>query len=330
MQRWHRLRDDRGMSALLLAILLPAILGMQALTVDVTRMFVERRELQNAVDAASLAAAAYLPSADATVLAHARGAAVAYASLNGVEITEADVTFTADRQSFDRVHVRAQRDVAFAFARHVGISIGAVGGQSVAQVGQLGGMSGILPLGVVPPPGGLRMGETYCLTLGPSGNRNRCPAAIRGDFHAIDIDAIGNNSANIYRSRIATGSLTTVRTGDVRSVVPGNMNNPTQQGFATRLGSNNEAFSDVVERLDGCGGCGFRVLNWESPRIGLVPVINYGASTTTVLGFAVFFIESNAGNGNVVGRFIDTLVPGGEWAPLSSNRYGTHIVRLDQ
>lgn len=334
MKRWHRVRDDRGVSTVLLALLLPVILGVQALTIDVTRMFVERRELQNAVDAAALAAAAYLPGADAAVLARAREAAMAYALLNGVPIAEADVVFSTDIQPNDRVQVSAQADVTFAFARTFGLTSGTVRAQSIAQVGQLGGMLGILPLGIVPPADGLQMGEAYCLTLKSSGNPNACPDANEGDFHGIDIDAEGNNSASIYRGRIATGSLTTVHVGDVRGVLPGNMNNPTRQGFDDRLGSNTDDFSDVIQESDDCEeeeeDCLYQVLDWGSPRIGLVPIIDYDNSTGTILGFAVFFIESNPGNGNVVGRFINTLVPGGEWAPLGSSSYGTHVVRLTQ
>lgn len=326
--RWYRLRDDRGVSTLLLAVLLPAILGMQALTVDATRTFVERRALQNAVDAAALAAATYLPSTNATVLALARDAAVAYASLNGVAITEADVTFTTDRQPFDRVHVYAQADVAFAFARTFGLSIGAVGSQGVAQLGQLGSMAGVLPWGIDPPAGGFQFGAAYCLKLG-SGGGDECSDHIQGNFHAVDIDDTGSGSASIYRDRIVTGSLTSVHTGDVRRIVNGNMNGPTRQAIEDRLGSDTEQFADVIETL---AGGGYRVLDWHSPRIAILPVVQYDTENATILGFAVFFIEAYSDNGAVTGRFIDTVVPGGRWAPLSGTGggYGTHVARLIQ
>ena len=327
MKRWDRFRDDRGLSTLLFAVLLPAILVMQALTVDVTRTFVERRELQNAVDAAALAAASYLPSTNQAVLARAQAAAVTYATLNGAQIAESDVTFSTDREAFDRVHVRAQAEVPFTFARTFGLTFGVVRSQSVAQVGQLGGMRGVLPMAPEAPAGGFQFGESYCLKLGSNGGGGACSTAIQGNFHALDIDATGNSSASIYRSRLTTGSLTTVFADDVRNVVTGNMNGPTNQGLGDRIQSDTRSFSDVIEeREDG----GYRVLDWGSPRIAILPIVQYNTTTATVLGFAVFYIESYSNNGAIVGRFIDTVVPGGVWAPLNGNGYGTHVVRLIQ
>ena len=326
MQHW---REDRGVSTLLLAVMLPAILGVQALTVDATRTFVERRELQNAVDAAALAAATYLPSTNAVQLDHARTAAVEYAALNGVTISPSDVTFTTDRQPYDRVNVQAQADVSFVFARTFGLSLGAVGSQGVAQLGQLGGMPGILPWGVEPPVGGFVFGDPYCLKLGSTGNGGACNGAVQGNFHALDIDDEGNSSASIYRDRIATGSLNMVHAGDIRDVVTGNMNGPTRQGLDDRVGSDITDFPDVIEVLPGGG---YRVLDWSSPRIAVLPIVEYHNPTATILGFGVFFIETYSANGAVVGRFVDTVVPGGQWAPLAAGgtEYGGHVVRLIQ
>lgn len=330
MKTWLKhWRDDRGVSTLLLAVMLPAILGVQAITVDATRTFVERRELQNAVDAAALAAASYLPSTNPTQLDRARTAAVQYAALNGVTVSAADVTFTTDRQPFDRVDVRARADVSFLFARTFGVSLGAVGSQGVAQLGQLGGMPGILPWGVEPPAGGFAFGDPYCLKLGSTGNGGACNGAVQGNFHALDIDAEGNSSASIYRDRIATGSLNVVHVGDVRDVVTGNMNGPTRQGLDDRVGGDITDFPDVIEAI---AGGGYRVLDWSSPRIAVLPIVQYQHPTATILGFGVFFIETYSGNGAVVGRFVDTVVPGGQWAPLNGggSGYGSHVVRLIQ
>lgn len=54
----QRLRDDTGATAVLIAIVLPVVLiGMGALVIDVGRLYVERRELQNGADAAAFAVA---------------------------------------------------------------------------------------------------------------------------------------------------------------------------------------------------------------------------------------------------------------------------------
>ncbi len=321
-------RDDRGVSTLVLAMLLPAILGMQALTVDATRTFVERRGLQNAVDSAALAAATYLPTADPMVLNQARWAAIDYAAMNGVSISDADVTFSTDQEPFDRVHVHAQTDVVFAFARTFGLTFGVVGSQSIAQLGQLGGMAGVLPWGIEVPADGFVFGETYCLKLGTGADD--CDDHHQGNFHAVDVDDSGNGSANYYRDLIASGSQTTLYVGDERDVTNGNMNGPTQQGLSDRLGTDMDSFLDVVEPLEGGG---YRILDWSSPRIGLMPVIEFEGSTVRVLGFAVFFIDTYDSHGAVAGQFVDTAVPGGPWAPLpggGGGGYGASVARLIQ
>ncbi|TAK73272.1 MAG: hypothetical protein EPO16_12880 [Dehalococcoidia bacterium] len=307
------------------------MLGVQALTIDATRMFVERRHLQNAADAAVLAAVSYLPAGDPTALGHSRDAAIAYASLNGVQITAADVTFTTVGQANDRVRVDTETDILFAFARTFGLTDGVVRAHATAQVGQLGARGGVLPLGVVPPVEGFQMGAVYCLTLRSSGNSHFCPNVLKADFQALDIDNVGSSSTSVYRDRIASGSLTTLRLGDIRSINSGGMNEPTQQGFQNRVGTNTDLFSQVVEQRPECvgqPGCRYDVLDWDHPRIGFVAVVEDHTSTATVIGFAIFFLEQNPGNGNIVGRFVETVVPGGAWAPFSGSAYGAYVVRL--
>jgi hypothetical protein len=324
---------DRGASAVLFALLLPVMLGVQALTIDATRMYVERRHLQNAADAAVLAAVAYLPTSNPVMLDRSTDAAIAYASLNGVQITASDVTFTTIGQANDRVQVDTETDLLFAFARTFGLTSGTVRAHAIARTGQLGGRMGVLPLGVVPPVGGFQMGQVYCLTLRSGGNANFCPNVIRGDFQALDIDNVGSSSTSIYRDRIASGSLTTVRLGDIRGINGGGMNVPTQQGFQTRVGSNTDLFSQVFQERPDCqgeAGCRYNVLDWDHPRIGIVTVIEDLTSVARIVGFAVFFLEENPGNGNIVGRFVETVVPGGEWAPFGGSTYGAYVIRLSE
>ena len=329
----RRLRSDEGVTALLFALLLPAILGMQALTVDATRTFVERRTLQNAVDAAALAAAVYLPSTDPAVLTQARLAAIDYAGRNGVTIGGSDVTFSTDREAYDRVAVQAHADVTFAFAPTFGVTLATVGSQSVAQLGRLGGMADVLPWGVDQPVGGFQFGGSYCLKLGSNGGGGACSGAIQGNFQALDIDNLGTNSASAYRDRLAGGSDTVVTVGQVKSVITGNMVGPTQQGIGCngnggRLNGDSSTFDDVVEDDDEGGG--YRVLEWADPHLALVPIVQFtDPSHAEVLGFAVFFIEQCGSNGAVIGRFIDTMVPGGQWSPLSGgSNFGTYMTRL--
>ncbi|GMU39272.1 MAG: hypothetical protein AMXMBFR23_01380 [Chloroflexota bacterium] len=327
---WTLVRSDRGISTVLFALVLPAVMGMQALVIDGTRLFVERRALQNAADAAALAAAAYLPSTDPQVLALAEAAAIQYAALNGYAITAADVEFTSESVLNDRVTVHTEGEVGFFFAGGLGVPLGAVSSLGSAQIGSVGGIGSVMPWGVEEPAGGFVFGQEYCLKLGSGGGGGNCSGAAQGNFHALDIDDTGTNSASEYRDRIRWGSNTVVRIGQVKDVSTGNMQGPTQQGTGCsgnsgRISGNDATFNEVIEVLDGGG---YRVLDWANTRLVLIPTVVFpSAHEALVTGFTVFFVEACGPNGSVTGRFIDTVVPGGEWVAFQPG-LGTRMVRL--
>ena len=326
--------DERGATTVLFALMLPVIVGAQMLVVDESRIFVERRELQNAADAAALAAAQFLPTSDPAELQLAVDEAITYAAANGVTITAEDVVFSTDVTIFDRVTVRTEGNAPFYFAKSVGLSMGAVSSQGMAQLGVVGGMLGVMPWGAAAPPGGFVFGETYCLKLGSNGGGGVCNQHAQGNFHALDIDDTGTSSASVYRDRIMSGSHTVVRIGQTKNVASGNMNGPTAQGTGCsgnsgRISGDTSTFSGVIEDT----GDSYRVLDWSTPRLVIIPRVEFPDSQhATILGFSAFFIEQCGTNGAVVGRFIDTVVPDGEWAPYQAlaGSYGLMAVRLVQ
>ena len=74
-------KGERGQMLVLLTLLLPVVLGFVALTVDVGLALIERRDLQNAVDAAALAAAQDLANGESTATVTAT--AMEYLERNG-------------------------------------------------------------------------------------------------------------------------------------------------------------------------------------------------------------------------------------------------------
>lgn len=324
--------SERGAATVIFALALPLVIGVQMLVVDGARLFVERRALQNAADAAALAAAQYLPTTDPALLALARSEAITFAAENGVTLSPADIEFTTDTTPFDRVTVHTYGSAPFYFAPSIGINVGAVSSQGTAQLGVVGGMIGVMPWGAVAPSGGFQFGEQYCLKLGSSGGGGVCDDHDQGNFHALDIDDSGTSSASIYRDLIVNGSSTVVRAGQIKDVVSGNMNGPTQQGTGCsgnsgRISGDDSAFDDVVQ----ADGDSYRVLDWSNPRLVIIPRVEFPDSQhALVLGFSAFFIEECASNGAVIGRFIDTVVPGGEWAPYNAavGAFGSLAVRL--
>lgn len=323
------LRSERGTVAVLMAMLLPMLLGISALVVDSAHAFVGKRELQNAVDAAALAAASYLPSTNANVLTQARSAAVAVAAANGVSIAPSDVTFSARSAPFDVATVTAHATVKFHFAPRLGTAFGAIGSHGSAQIGSVIAVDGgLMPWGVTRPAGGWLFGQEYCLKLGANGG-NQCATASPSNFQAIDIDRTGTDSASAYRDLIVTGSHHTASVGDIINIVTGNMVGPTGQGTGCtgsngRISGDHDTFKDVVEQ----DGGSYRVLKPESPRLVVLPIVIFPDTHTAVItGFSVFFIDSCGTNGAVLGRFIDVITPASRWGDYQPG-FGSRVLHL--
>lgn len=325
-------RDERGQALILFAAALIPMLGIAALVLDVGQLYVKQRELRNAADAAALAGSALLPGATAAQRTAAITLAEQYAELNGADAADLNIIVVTRDYPYDTIVVTPRETVDFTFARVFGMDTADVEVEAAAQVGSLTGGVGVMPWGVEEPASGFVFGDSYCLKLGSNGNGGNCSGSEQGNFHALDIDDHGNASANIYRDAIRNGSTVLVRVGDHKDVAPGNMQGPTSQGTGCtgnngRITGNTQTFDDVVT----VDANGVATVDWGSPRIVLVPVVDFVSSTVAeVLGFAVFYIEGCGPNGSVNGTFVQTSVSGtGEWSPIENDtNYGAHAARL--
>ncbi len=141
----QRLRDDRGAVAVLTALLLVPLLVCAALVVDIGASYVQRRQLQNAADAAALAIAQDCGKASCGDYS---STAAFFASNN---VPNWDATPTTDRQvttSFNgnSVTVRAAKLVNYAFGPVIGVDNNTVAAQATASWLSPNGGTAILPL----------------------------------------------------------------------------------------------------------------------------------------------------------------------------------------
>ena len=81
---------SRGQIAVILAVVLPVVVGVVALGADFAVMYFNWVQLQKAADSAALAGAGYLPN-DTT---GAQNAAITYAKLNGLPSDPAPTVWT--------------------------------------------------------------------------------------------------------------------------------------------------------------------------------------------------------------------------------------------
>lgn len=125
------LKDNRGAAMVIYAFMFVAMLGMTAVAVDTGTVIVERQKFQNAVDAAALAAAQYLPDTAA-----ASQAAGLYMEKNGYTRDDIDVSFA---DSGKTIVIDATKHIDYTFARILGLDGTDVTLGAKAASGAMGG-----------------------------------------------------------------------------------------------------------------------------------------------------------------------------------------------
>lgn len=159
------MRED-GQAAVLLALAFTVLLGFTALTIDIGRVSVEKTNLQNSVDATSLAAAQELPNQ-----LTATSTAEKYAASNGIS-EPIQVTFS---DSDTKVTVTVSRTIKYTFARVIGFNTTTVNVSSAASRGA----------------GSLPEAFDYAVFAGQGG------VSFNGNGHVFNGSIYGKNSVNL-------------------------------------------------------------------------------------------------------------------------------------
>jgi len=306
-------REESGQGLVLGALAMVVILAFAAIAIDVGLFLHERRELQNAADAAALAGAQELPYSPAD----AEQKAADWAEKNGIGVGELEaIEITSTYVADDTITVAVKRDVPFVFARVLGFTSDTMRADATARVGSPAEMSGLVPFGV--------LDEAISLTE-PTVLKYDAKNVLHGNFGALGIDGPG---ANIYREGIEHGSETPLcaQSQDTcadptTETEPGNIIGPTRQAVNWRIDNTPtgcDEFHEVFQKVAGT----YRVTSQcnpfpstgpnDSSRVIIVPVIGElcaGHCDVTILKFAMFFIEELGdctGNScEVTGKFVD-------------------------
>ncbi|MDD4312629.1 MAG: pilus assembly protein TadG-related protein [Eubacteriales bacterium] len=134
LQKW--LKRECGQSVFLVVISITLLCATAALVVDVGQVAVTQGQLQNAADAAALAAAKSLPDATS-----AKNAASQYAALNGVAASDTAAT-TPYNGNANKVEVVCKKTVQYTFARVIGLNSKVVSARAVAEKSNASGAFG--------------------------------------------------------------------------------------------------------------------------------------------------------------------------------------------
>lgn len=300
------LRDERG-SILVLAVAgFAAMSAFLGLSVDVGKLLQQRAALQNAADAAVLAAAGQLPSSSSQAITDGRS----WYAKNGGETAEIDsLAVSSASSSNDTVTIRVHRDVGFFLAPLFGEDSANTTTTAQARIYGLKGRSGLMPWGLLSTnpcfSGGVPLLGAECTIKFGSGSGGS------GDYGALRL--YGGSGASTYRNAVNNGSSDVYRIGDRITPESGNMSGPTTQGLSDRLGREptagcgNGAGQDTFSEVFTLGAGGIYHLNCpDSPRVMVIPVVDQLAypAQSTIVNFVLMYLENSPGNANVVGKVV--------------------------
>lgn len=311
---------QRGAVLVWYALFMVLMLGFIGLGVDVAKLATTRTQLQNAADAAALAAVSAIDSEKGEIdrdLAVSRAQFTASQNKAFVDepepvvVNPADVTFP----SSTRVRVKVRREGGTSMVTHIAGVLGIPGLEVSASATAMAEITGSVPCGLVPlgitPPvsvGNLKAGCSPGYVLkdggGPitSGNHGAvnfppCPA---GACAGQDPTA-----RSAWRCQVENGYCCTVSIGQVVDTRPGNTTGALKDAVNTRFNA------DTDQRQNIC----YSEYTGNGRRVLFAPVTTTpgsGHSTVRVEGFAAFFLKNRPQNGNndLLGEFIYTVIPG--------------------
>jgi len=336
------LRNEKGSVTVLIALVITALLGMAALVLDLGLSYYESVELQNAADAAVLAAAWELPAKTTrpNKINDVKDKAIEYAQKNGLTITRSDVqlTQTIDNE-YRGVAVTAQKTVNYSFARVLGINSGNVIKSSEAWVGGLVSAVGIVPLGFdYNDCLNATEGQTFIIKEGAHSGGG-------GWRGIVELDGDIAGGASDYEDWLANGYDGEVTEGDTLPVQNGNISGPTIDAV------NDERVTQCTDTQ--CAGtcsksdatttypahqyCTHDHYIIGCPRVIVTPVIEVidptdSNSPVLVKGFAVFVLEETVvgggGDNQIIATFVKTVVPGEAELTATIHDFGAYGVRL--
>ncbi|SHH84905.1 TadE/TadG family type IV pilus assembly protein [Desulfosporosinus lacus] len=298
--------QERGSVVVIVTLSLTVLLGFCAVVADMGLLYAQKAHLQNSVDAAALAGVQELlkgPS-DATSMA------IDYATKNGV----ADVNVSVEANNAIIV-VQAKQQVPTYFARIWGITEEQISVSARAMLLPPMGLYGAVPLSIQEQD--FVFGQKYILKSGGGSGTSEWyldddknnsvkrygeEYGTSGWYGALELSGTG---ANTYESDLANGYQGSLFVGQILNVKHGNMSGPTADGINTRINRDTRVPRNTIDNHDR-----------NAPQIVYIPIVRIISESgnsiheVQIVGFAAFFLEGVAGNGNesiVTGWFIRTL-----------------------
>ncbi len=267
-----------------LALVLPALLGAMVLGTDLAVLYYNWHLLQSAADYSALAGASYLPGYPALAISNANS----YAERNGIISGEINsVTVSSDNKSLT---VRLGRNVRYRFGVLIGLFSGRVTAHATARLETIRSASGVTPMGIdYRTP--YTAGQVVTLMEGQVGPGNWDPLGLGG-----------SGAANLLNN-IQYGYQGSVAAGDWIATEPG-----------IKTGPVGEAFQYLIDRGRSVDPSGTYANHTRGdPRVLIVPMVDFssinGRSEVPVKGFAALWLVSVNSKNDIQTYFISEVAP---------------------
>ncbi len=209
-----RVKDESGVVSVLVAAAILALVGFLALVVDMGAVYVAKRELSQASDAAALAAAQEVARGSAGCPAVALDYLTANSPEAQLEDCQHDAIDPYDNNPYDNdreVEVIATRDVPLMFAAILGRNTVTIRAASEAEFGPLRSSTGLRPFGLCTASpaflawqaSGHSSTQVFRVSYTKASPQD-CGTAVPGNWGLLDFDG-GSNSTNTLRSWVIDG-----------------------------------------------------------------------------------------------------------------------------
>lgn len=313
INRKMRGRREGGQTLIVAALVMAVVIGFTAMAIDVGLFLEDRRQLQNAADAAALAGVQHLPQQPDVARARAR----AWANDNGVPNSQiVAIEIQTTNYANDTVSVEVTREFGWIFGRVLGKTTSKVPARAKAVVGSLGGNTQMMPWALLEgdtdclyPDGSPMFGETCVVKVGAGSS------AIMGWYGALDYDGTGGGGAE-YEANIIDGTTNwhyciagdsspgCVSAVSVVDALSGNKVGGTDHGIDDRLaemgtpcdtnGNDRDDFDEVFEPNPNPGAT-YVVACPQSPRVVIIPIVSYATTpvhTVTIRGWSLAYLDT--------------------------------------
>lgn len=275
LRRIMALSSDRGAVSIVVALVITVLMGFASLVVDIGSMYLEKTRLQNALDAAALAASIELPERAASAMSVAQQ----YLTSNKVDLASTQITIAPDGKSIEIIGTRTVRHY---IAQVIGISSSTVRARSKALLSPIKAINhGIRPFAV----------EKFNYVYGASVTLKKGASdGISGNYGPL---ALGGTGADVFRDNAIYGYNGKINIGDWINTETGDMAGPTNT-IATYYGQEPNLFPNYPRNS---------LRLWTIPLVA--PTELTGKTSVQIVGFAQFYIDGmEKKDGIITGKFI--------------------------